>query len=368
MTSDRLKVILEVPVHWFRNSLDGERHRVFYSSLLGALSRFEARVDLRDAPFGTDDAPRVAPADSFLFSFHSHGETRRVLRLKESYIPPYYTIDRMGYGGFSELAKHPQRFEENIANFDLRKGKQTVEKWRQEFLQNNISKYSQPSTSEQRLPERFLFFPLQTIDDPVASLAHIDQMEALEVAARHCVKVDLPLVVKRHPLCRSPHIEKSLQQLVKKYPGLEATDASVHQVLDKAYAVMGANSGVLFEALIHGKPVISFGTSDYRQLTSQVNHAAKIPAAIDTIKIADQDSVARFIGWYMNDYCVHAEDIDAVFARIKSLLQQEGSAHDWHKSEETLVLDHYSKLDKIRRREAVWGRSWVIRFLSRIIP
>ena len=115
--------------------------------------------------------------------------------------------------------------------------------------------------------------------------------------------------VFRHMTRRHP--DQVLRQ-IKDHPALQIRTGSVHHYIAQAHAVIGGNSGVLFESLIHGRPVISFAGSDYRPLTTPVANLDEIPAAHHAAKAADSEAVARFVGWYLNAYTTRIDDIDPI--------------------------------------------------------
>ncbi|WP_134681500.1 hypothetical protein [Paracoccus ravus] len=363
----RPDVILELPEPWFANPDDGHHHRMLYTSLLSALARIEARILLRPLGFGMDEAPREAGPGQLVISYHSRGEGPGVLRFKESYISGHYSMDRLGYAGFSELARHPERFHAEIAAFDLPRGRACVSRLQSDFTQRNLSKYRQPSRDSDALPERYFFFPLQTVDDPVASLAEIDQIDALEAVLRHASSRGVAVIAKRHPLCRAKRVAHRLTGLAAEYPCLQIRDGSVHRYIEQAKAVIGCNSGVLFESLIHGRPVVTFGKSDFRALTVPARNIEEIPAALDAALPPDADAVARFVGWYLNAYCTRADDVDHLEKRILGALSELG-ATTFRASATTRQMRAFARREKIRRREAIWGRSPIIRLLSRLVP
>ena len=107
----RRRVILEIPEAWFANPSDGDRHRLFYTSLLAALAELGLLIDPIWLPRGAERAPRPTNPSDLIISFHSYGEASgNLLRCKETYIPPFYSLDPMGYSCFSQLATQPELY------------------------------------------------------------------------------------------------------------------------------------------------------------------------------------------------------------------------------------------------------------------
>jgi hypothetical protein len=44
-------------------------------------------------------------------------------------------------------------------------------------------------------------------------------------------------------------------------------DGNIHDLVSRSAAIFTINSGVGFESLFHGKPVVTFGNSDYARVT-----------------------------------------------------------------------------------------------------
>lgn len=343
-------VILELPVPWFHSPLDGARHQQFYVSIWQALAEMGVTVQPRILIFGADEAPRLGRHDQLIISFHSRGPAGSVLRIKESYLPPYYTVDRMGYSGFSELAIHPERFATAITAASPAKAQDFVEALKRQMVADNLSKYSQEQPRYLSLPDPYVFMPLQTVDDPVAALSDIDQLDALDALLSAAEALGWGVVVKRHPLCRSEKIAAALDRLAARHPHMQRSDASVHQLISGAQAVIGANSGVLFEALVHGAHVVSFGASDFRIATTSVTRPQDIAAAIagrGRVTRADQ---CAFLFWYLTRYCLRADDVAGIRDRIADALAALDQVPDQVHQQQKQLFEDFARREQARRR------------------
>lgn len=345
-------IILELPVQWFKSSLDGERHQRFYLSIWQALSDLGVTVRPIVSVFGADEAPRLSRQGQLVISFHSRGPAGDVLRLKEGYVPPYYTADRMGYSGFSELARYPERFAAQLAAVEPKDALSFVKELKERMVAANLSKYSQSAPRSACLPATYIFMPLQTADDPVAALCAIPQLAALESILEATERLGWGVVVKRHPLCRSKTVERQLDHLAQRYPHLLRSDASVHQLIAGAEAVVGANSGVLFEALVHGAHVVSFARSDFQTAVTQISRRSEIAGAIlgrGRIRRLDQ---CCFLFWYLTHYCLHADDVEAIRNRIATALAARDIKIDRQHHEQRELFKEFARQEG-NRREAI---------------
>lgn len=343
-------VILELPTAWFENSEDGERHRRFYVSIWQALGDLGVTVRPISLQFGADTAPRLSRHDQLVISFHSRGPVGNVLRFKESYIPPYYTADRAGYSGFSELARHPEQFMKEIENISSTAAICFIDELKNEIVATNLSKYPQRHAGFDILPERYVFVPLQTIDDPVAELCELDQIEVLETLLQATATLGWGVVVKRHPRCRSKKVASALDRLSAYHPHMQLSGASIHRLIAGAEAVVGANSGVLFEALLHGAHVVSFAKSDFRIATTPVSRHAELPGAILGRDRISRDRQCRFLYWYLQSYCLRVDDIGAIRGRLASALAQLDRKQDPHHQAQLDLFDQFAREERQRRQ------------------
>ncbi len=352
---DDADVILEVPAEWFDNPLDRDRHQRLYASLLVALAELSVTVRPIRLPYAADGAERLHAHGQLVISFHSHGDEGNVLRFKESYVPPYYTADPMGYSGFSKLATEPEHFRHDIERVPLKAAETFVADLRETLVRRNASKYAQP-TAEAELPRGpYVFVPLQTIEDPVAGFAHIDQIDALAVISAKARARGWSVVAKRHPLCTARRIEAGLEELSRDYGNLHLSTGSIHPLIAGAEAVVGCNSGVLFEALVHDKPVVAYGRSDFRIATWEATTNAELARALDGLDAVGPAFRARFVAWYLTTYCVHAGDVPAIRGRIAEVLAALDIRGHGFNTEQLDLYDHYAAIERARRNEILNG-------------
>src|SRR5690606_14349617 len=130
----------------------------------------------------------------------------------------------------------------------------------------------------------------------------------LHRAAYYARRRKMLLVVKRHPYCNSPTIAAALAFESATNPYVKLTNASVQQILPACSAVLVANSGVGFEALIHEKPVYSFAYSEYEAYASRIFELDDIGRAFD-LQRGDSGihaRGARLVHFFLNQMCFDA--------------------------------------------------------------
>ncbi|WP_162620550.1 capsular polysaccharide export protein, LipB/KpsS family [Limimaricola cinnabarinus] len=339
---------LEVPEAWFRNPQDGTQHRIFYSTLLASLAEMNVLIDPVWLPRGAERAPRGAPPDRFLISFHSYGEAGNVLRCKESYIPPFYTMDRMGYACFSELALFPERFHDKISRQDPDAARSFLTDLGRDLRQANRSKYSQPPKDGVRIDTGYVFVPLQIQNDSVVRGSWLDASAALDRIVSAASGRGLKTVIKRHPHCKSRKVARVLAEFGRN-PDVTVSTGSIYDLIPGAEMVIGANSGVLFEALLQDRPVISFAASDFGLAVQQVRSHEELVSAITRPAPPDPVWRQKFLFWYLNQYCVRADDSLRIRRRIQSV-QNGPKGSERSRMVRKLDLYAYSLLDRLRKR------------------
>jgi len=306
--SSRLKphMKIEMPVPWLSHAAVGDAHRTYIVNLFCVLSEYGFEVSLSYLGFGHDFDAR-SDCDSVLIAHHSVGKSKNVWRVKEGPIPYYFSFDAWGYSGWSEFSQKKDVLS-CARRMDKLLVKALVGKARGETFDLNISKYPQPLESRFSFPSKFVFLPLQILGDTVLSLSHVDYVGAVRVAGEFARKCETYLVIKRHPYCESPIIETLLEEMVESNPFVLRTIDSVHRCIERCEAVLCCNSGVGFEALLHGKPVFTFGEADYSAATEQIFRFEDIEKAFHgdlTIDDADREC---FVAYFLSEYCFDVRD------------------------------------------------------------
>ena len=108
----------------------------------------------------------------------------------------------------------------------------------------------------------FVFFPCQIPhDESIVLHSGISVADALTLTLKWAERRDIPVVVKGHPMNREAMAP--LREIADAHPCHWVETVGIHDVLRQARLVVTVNSGVGFEALLHGKPVATFGRADY---------------------------------------------------------------------------------------------------------
>ena len=208
----------------------------------------------------------------------------RILYYMQMVIPNIFSIDCLGWCASSSI--HPIPLSASIDQNALKILRQRTIDRKTKFPQN--TKYS---TSELGLIN-YIFFPCQLPhDETIAYHSDISVQDALEALLywRSNTNLNLPIVIKGHPA--NLGAMKPLKEIYMKYlPKLGSNnilwidDIDIHDLLKNSLAIFTINSGVGFEALLHNKPVYTFGYSDYQSGVHKIVYGGSLENASKDIQ------------------------------------------------------------------------------------
>lgn len=327
-TTTNLSIGVETAGAWIhdRNELAGPIAE-FVSALIAALEQLGARVSRRETAMHQDFLPRVVSPDAFLFSHHSIGEAAGICRYKHSYRRGFFGCDPWGYSGFSRLAREPALLE-SAWMLPATEALQYARALRVQQLADNASKFRQPPLTLPAPEPGYVLLALQVLRDTVMRLARGEPLAFYRRVVEECVRAGRRLVIKRHPRCTDPDTAAFLAEAVT-HPLVTIHDNSVNQLLPAAERVVVINSSVGLESLIHGRPTLTFGASEYAPLTTQIADRDAIAAALTGPPLFDDVQVARFLWWYFERYCVRSDDPPAILAKVRECLAGLPSRYGW---------------------------------------
>ncbi|KIC07469.1 hypothetical protein RA19_23905 [Leisingera sp. ANG-M1] len=183
----------------------------------------------------------------------------------------------------------------------------------------NVSKLPQPERGTARLEPAAAAVFLQEIDNFKTPVHYLDSLEMIRntaLAARGRV------YVKLHP-AQAEHTKSQVLQLCSDLPNAVVTDANVHDLIEAAAVIVSQNSAVGFEALMHRKPVITCGRTDYHHATLAACTAADLQHCVQNAPRLLRDfPYARYFYWFLGENMLEPqkdEFLDRAWARISAL-------------------------------------------------
>ncbi len=89
-------------------------------------------------------------------------------------------------------------------------------------------------------------------------------------------------------------------------------NVSIHDLLSKCFCVYTVNSGAGFEALLHKKPVVTFGQAEYDCVTIK-GDINSLDTAWNNVYYEPiyHENVVKFFDSFIKNYCVDSTDINS---------------------------------------------------------
>jgi len=136
-----------------------------------------------------------------------------------------------------------------------------------------------------------------------------------------------PIVVKLHPYtdgkgATNDNLTQTLKMKlmnagknVSVYTGM----TNVHNFIDKSKCVILANSGSGFEAMMHDKPIISWGYPEYHWVTYDLRHLCDLNRAIK-LDWFNKENQRKFLYWYLEKYAFYNKE--TCMRRVSALFKE----------------------------------------------
>ena len=316
------------PYHWMTKALRGEGWEV--------LRHPDLRLGFNAAP--SDD---LTAADLVIYSHttarHVRGFDGPQWFVKSTGPTRYHTtLDPLGYGPYSSITYEKPPFM-SVSDDAVR---QVFEEDRCRWVSEGESKWGEGLFSPFTLPfdGDYILVLAQTLgDDTVTGMWFGDYLSSLMSVVRALTLTStLPIVVKIHPWTdsfagftkgqpipsASDKVTRQVSQALSDIsPSVYCISgmASVHSVIPGAKAVVCCNSGAGLEALLHKKPVITWGYPEYHWVTYDLRHLCDLERALN-LDWFDEEAVGKFATWYVKDYCF--SDYPSAVRRVRLLLSQ----------------------------------------------
>jgi hypothetical protein len=240
----------------------------------------------------------------------------------------YTTLDPLGYGPYSSITYEKPAFdifnEEEVNNFYSTEVKRWIN-----LRPNKWYKLFNPVEQTIEEDDYYLIAGQCYGDEVVKRHDFGSYKEKVENVVRELARVDpsRDIIVKLHPYVNGSdepmtggfgeYIKNELEKLsplVKVYTG----NLSIHDFLPKARCVFLANTGAGFEAMMHNKPIVSWGNPEYHWVTYRLLHLADIIRAINIDTWFNKFKQQQFLYWYTKHYCFY--DDESCYRRVGQLI------------------------------------------------
>jgi hypothetical protein len=245
------------------------------------------------------------------------------LFFKEMHLPGLFTVDVDGWG----VEHSALRRGIDIESIDADSAVPRVAALCERMVAGNLSRQPQPADGD--VPDRgYILFALQMPADsvvidhsPISMMALLDAVTGWAEARRQRV------AVKLHPCSLNIfELVEAVKRLTRESRYVVEVRGNIHSLIAAARGVFVINSSTGFEALLHGKPVATFGDCDYKRVTFSAT-AATIDAAAawcDAYGADAQLRAAQFVEWYRSrhGYPVGDDDFIATRRRLRTYLSE----------------------------------------------
>lgn len=243
------------------------------------------------------------------------------LFFKEMHLAGLFTVDVDGWGVEHSAVILGIDFE----RIDPGSAFTRVAALRERIVAANLSRLPQPEAGEVPRPGYFLL-PLQCPDDSVITdHSPISVVAMLDAVSDWAERRRRRVAVKLHPFNRHhPDVMEAVERRTHSSPYVSLVHGNIHTLLAAAHGVFVINSSSGFEALVHGKPVATFGDCDYRRATFAATPATIDDAAAwcDAYSPAERSRAAQFVDWYQSwhGYPVGDDEIAVTRRRLRDYL------------------------------------------------
>ncbi|MCR0981440.1 capsular polysaccharide export protein, LipB/KpsS family [Roseomonas populi] len=291
------------PLWTMAHRVEAPEYRQLRDGVLPVLAEANAPLLLHSPheplPGGDAERPPVR------LTWHSNGKATGRWHYKAGALPHMLSFDRLGYSGWSELAGLERR---DVLAVDAAIADAFHETRTRPWLAEGRSKYRQDASVPVE-GEGFIFLPLQLPNDSVIALKLFEApyLDGVRRMVAALAGAGVPVVIKRHPHCKDPAVGRFLEALPE--GPVSVSRASVHALISRARAVLTVNSGVGFEALLHGKPVVAAGKAEYRVAATELADPDAAPAALATAVAGhDPGFIRRYLFLALNQYGIDTRD------------------------------------------------------------
>ncbi len=217
-----------------------------------------------------------------------------------------FTLDSNGWGN-----DHSGNYLFNPDEIDAKIATKFCEKLSSKMLKSGASKCDQPEvTKTRKLPSKFILVPLQIPRDYV--LQHhskITVLQFIEAIISWASDAKIDICFKLHPHNKSDHdLISAIENGVKNSSYIHKVEGNINDLIKASVGLFVINSGTGFEALLHGKPVSTFGGCDYK-IASFAGDISNLNAAKEFLFCYSNEQKIlsyKFVYWYHN---IHAFDI-----------------------------------------------------------
>ena len=150
--------------------------------------------------------------------------------------------------------------------------------------------------------------------------SNFSPIELIENVIILAIEKGINLYIKKHPRCQDIKLTETLMKY-KDYKNIVFYNGSVHDAISKSTTVYTINSGVGFESLLHLKPVVTFGKSDYMCVTREIKNLKEIQEEpFYYLTEEEKNKIIKFIHFYIKNEIIFLTDINKIDNIVEELI------------------------------------------------
>ena len=252
--------------------------------------------------------------NSICLGFHTRtGGRDNAWCLKGCSIFNHWDFNSMGFAGWSDVTKSKATFQKS-QSVDLDQAREFFDRFSQDYIENNMSKFAQPTGARLEIDQPYIFFPGQIkADSVVKNFGKIDPQLHADQVSKQLTDSGYGVVFKPHPggTPKRPSVHVDNPNVIQ-YTG------SIHDIIPNANGVVVMNSGVGFESLLYKKHVFTSGICDYHWVTHNIYSVDDIKTIPEILKTpVDEEKIIKFVYYMLTEVYVDATCLNSIRKKIE---------------------------------------------------
>jgi hypothetical protein len=229
-----------------------------------------------------------------------------------------FTLDTEGWGADnSQLGRRGECREEEGA-------REFCEDLSSRMLESGLSKCVQVKET-QDTPSSFILVPVQIPRDyTIAHHSPITVKYFIESIQAWANETSQEVCFKMHPnnAC-DLDLHHIVDEAARLSPVVHKVEGNIHELIKRSRGLFVINSGTGFEALVHGKPVATFGNCDYNVVShnADIRRLDEARDFIYTYESPSQELGYKFVKWYHRAYAYDVRNREDCKKRLTDYLR-----------------------------------------------
>ncbi len=239
---------------------------------------------------------KLPPADQ-IFIPHKNSKQlplKNAIYYMQEYLPELFTCSPTGWGASASWSNSG-----HFINTPIHSG---LQDFKHQFQAQRKTKAPQKRGRSGSLPQFDALAVLQVPeDDALTQHANCSLESFVEDLANLARTENIRILFRKHPLDRTDFYRIMKKRWASKH-ALFSSTGHIHDIIAKAKCIFTINSGVGFESILLGKPVVSYGKSAYEKAVVTASTATLATAYKHAVCEPDHARTQRydhFLSWFL---------------------------------------------------------------------